>query len=126
VIALANIALPLTNAFVGEFLMFTGIFTSTVTKYNIWFTVLAGLCIILAAIYTLNLIRKVFYGNTVELTANTSDIKLNEKLALGIIVVLIFWAGIYSQPFLNITKDVSTDVTNSILNKPEISKYLRK
>jgi len=126
VIALANIALPLTNAFVGEFLMFTGIFTSTVTKYNIWFTVLAGICIILAAVYTLNLIRKVFYGNTVELTANVSDIKLNEKLALGIIVVLIFWAGIYSQPFLNTTKDVSTDITNSILNKPEIIRYLRK
>ena len=29
IIALANIALPLTNAFIGEFLMFTGIYTST-------------------------------------------------------------------------------------------------
>ena len=31
VIALANIALPLTNAFVGEFLMFNGIFSSRVS-----------------------------------------------------------------------------------------------
>ena len=35
IIALANIALPLTNAFVGEFLMFNGIFASDATQYNI-------------------------------------------------------------------------------------------
>ena len=32
----------------------------------------------------------------------------------------------YPQPFLDVTKDVSTDITNSILNKPEILRYLRK
>jgi len=126
IIALANIALPLTNAFVGEFLMFTGIFTSTVTEYNIWFTVLAGVCIILAAVYTLNLIRKVFYGSTVELTAAARDIRLNEKLALGIIVIFIFAVGIYSQPFLNITGDVSKEISDSILQKQVILQLLKK
>jgi NADH-quinone oxidoreductase subunit M len=126
IVALANIALPLTNAFVGEFLMFTGVFTSAVTKYNILFTVLAGLCIILAAIYTLNLIRKVFYGNTVELTAGATDIKGNEKLALGVIVALIFWMGVYSQPFLNITKDVSEQITNTVLSKSGVLEHLKK
>jgi NADH-quinone oxidoreductase subunit M len=126
IIALANIALPLTNAFVGEFLMFTGIFTSVVTRYNLWLTVFAGICIILAAVYTLNLIRKVFYGNISAAVASAKDIRFNEKLALGIIVILIFWIGIYSQPFLNITKDISTDITNTILQKPEIQPYLKK
>jgi NADH-quinone oxidoreductase subunit M len=102
IVALANIALPLTNAFPGEFLMFNGIFGSQ-TKYNVWFTVLAGLGIILGAVYTLNMIRKVFYGNTNELTAITKDISLNEKLALVIIIVIIFWLGIYPQVMLNET-----------------------
>lgn len=117
VIALANIALPLTNAFVGEFLMFNGIFSSR-TLYNVWFTVLAGLCTILAAVYILNMIRKVFYGNTNSLTETGFDIKLNEMFALGIIVVLIFWMGFYPQSLLNMTKEIS----DSIVQKADIFK----
>lgn len=126
IIALANIALPLTNAFVGEFLMFTGIFTSVATYYNVLLTVFAGICIILAAVYTLNLIRKVFYGNVSVRVVNAKDIRLNEKLVLGVIVILIFWLGIYSQPFLKITEHISADITNSILQKPNIVPFLRK
>src|SRR5947207_3485400 len=69
IVALANIGLPLTNGFIGEFLMFNGIFASAVTKSYIVFTVLAGITIILAAVYMLNMIRKVFYGETNSLTA---------------------------------------------------------
>ena len=115
IVALANIALPLTNAFPGEFLMFNGIFSSQ-TKYNVWFVVLAGMGIVLGAVYTLNMIRKVFYGNTNELTGTAKDIKWNEKLALGIIVIIIFGLGIYPQYLLNET----TAVTESILKKFEI------
>ncbi len=123
VIALANIALPLTNAFVGEFLMFSGIFGSNdITDYNILFTVLAGICIILAAIYTLNMIRKVFYGDTIALTATAKDITINEKLALGVIVILIFWMGVYPQPVLNITNDI----TDSILKVSDVRHLLKK
>ncbi len=69
------------------------------------YTVFAGIGIILAAVYTLNMIRKVFYGNiSVAVTAVGTDIKLNEKFALGIIVVLIFWMGVYPQPMLNFTE----------------------
>jgi NADH-quinone oxidoreductase subunit M len=126
VIALANIALPLTNAFVGEFLMFTGIFSSIATHYSLWFTVLAGVCIILAAVYTLNLIRKIFYGNISAAVSAAGDIRLSEKLALGVIVILIVWIGIYSQPFLRITEDISADITNGIINRPEIARYLTR
>ena len=115
IVAFANIALPLTNAFPGEFLMFNGIFGSQ-TKYNVWFTMLAGLGIILGAVYTLNMIRKVFYGNTNELTAATNDINWSEKLALGIIVLIIFCFGIYPQLILNET----AAITDSIYKKFEL------
>lgn len=100
VIALANIALPLTNAFIGEFMMFAGLF-----QFNIWYTVFAGISIILAAVYTLNMVQKVFYGENNDLTASMREISLNEKLVLSVVLVLIFFVGIYPQPFFDLTKD---------------------
>lgn len=120
VIALANIALPLTNGFIGEFMMFTGIFTSPFTKYNVVFTVAAGVTIILAAVYTLNMIQKVFYGNSNDLTANATDIKWNEKLVLVVIVALIFVIGVYPKPFLNIT----SEAVDALMNKIDVSSLL--
>ncbi|MBI3717265.1 MAG: NADH-quinone oxidoreductase subunit M [Sphingobacteriales bacterium] len=99
IIALANVSLPLTNAFVGEFLMFNGLY-----QFNVWYTVIAGLSIILAAIYTLNMIQKVFYGNTNSVTANAVDINWNEKLVLAVIVVLIFAMGVYPKPMIELTQ----------------------
>jgi NADH-quinone oxidoreductase subunit M len=100
VIALANIALPLTNAFVGELMMFGGLF-----KFSVWYTAIAGLSIILAAVYTLNMVQKVFYGDTNTLTGAMREISLNEKMILGVIVITIFVAGVYPQPFFDLTKD---------------------
>ena len=101
VIALANIALPLTNAFVGEFMMFSGLF-----KFNIWYAAIAGVSVILAAVYTLNMVQKVFYGETNSLTATIKEIKWNEKIILSVIVVAIFMAGVFPQPIFDLTKQV--------------------
>jgi NADH-quinone oxidoreductase subunit M len=122
VIALANVSLPLTNAFVGEFMMFNGIFSSTITKYNIVFTVLAGISIILVAVYTLRMIQKVFYGSSNSLTAATNDIALHEKIVLGSIVILILAFGIYPQPMLNLTNDF----TDLILKQADVRHLLNK
>jgi NADH-quinone oxidoreductase subunit M len=103
IVALANISLPLTNSFIGEFMMFTGIWGSHVTQYNIVFTALAGLTIILGAVYTLTMIQKILYGNTNTLTEGGRDIHNNEKIALGLIVLLVFIFGVYPQPLLNLT-----------------------
>jgi NADH-quinone oxidoreductase subunit M len=106
IVALANVALPLTNAFVGEFLMFSGIYSSTATTYNVVFTVAAGVCIILSAVYTLNMIQKVFYGNTNALTQNAKDIYFSEKIILSALVVIIVLIGVYPQPILDLTKNI--------------------
>jgi NADH-quinone oxidoreductase subunit M len=106
-IALANIALPLTNAFAGEFLMFNGLFNSLGSKYSVWFAAFAGISIILAAVYTLNMIRKVFYGAANDLTTSVIDVTVMEKMALGFIVVLIFFFGFYPQALLDLTNSIS-------------------
>jgi NADH-quinone oxidoreductase subunit M len=105
IVALANVALPLTNAFIGEFLLFSGVFSSTATSYNVVFTVVAGLSIILSAVYTLNMIQRVFFGNTNALTEKATDIRMNEKLVLAAIVVLILVVGVYPKPVLDLTKE---------------------
>ena len=107
VVALANIALPLTNAFIGEFLLFSGVFTSTATQYNVVFTVVAGLSIILSAVYTLNMILRVFFGSTNTLTDRAVDIRMNEKIVLAVIVLLIVFVGVYPQPVLDLTKETA-------------------
>ena len=99
IIAFANIALPLTNAFPGEFLMFTGLY-----QYQPWLAVAAGLGIILSALYTLNMIQKVFFGSTNGTTEMVNDIALHESIVLIIIVLIIFAAGIYPQPLIELTK----------------------
>ncbi|MBX3253087.1 MAG: NADH-quinone oxidoreductase subunit M [Chitinophagaceae bacterium] len=101
IIALANIALPLTNAFVGEFLMFNGLFA-----YGKWVTAFALISIILAAVYTLNMIQKVFYGSTGGVTGeNAVSLNGGAYMALGIVVVIVFALGVYPKPLLELTSE---------------------
>lgn len=100
VMALANIALPLTNAFVGEFLMFNGLFT-----FKPIFAAVAGISIILAAVYTLNMIQKVFFGEAAG-AVKIGDIPKSTAIALSIIVILIFLIGIYPKPMFYLSEQV--------------------
>jgi NADH-quinone oxidoreductase subunit M len=100
IIALANIALPLTNAFVGEFMMFNGLF-----RQNLWLAAAAGIGIILSAVYTLNMISKVFYGNNNEVTERFTDISFNQKLALSVLIVAIFVFGVFPKPMIDAAKE---------------------
>lgn len=121
IVALANVALPLTNGFIGEFLMFNGIWSSQVTKYNILFTALAGVSIILSAVYTLNMIQKIFFGPTNSLTATAHDIRINERVALGAIVLIIIVFGVYPQPLLNLTNTF----VDSVLKEASVAHLLK-
>lgn len=117
IVALANVALPLTNGFVGEFLMFTGVFNSNVTKYNIVFAATSGVTIILSAVYTLNMLQKVLFGETGSSTANAKDIRINEKLVLVVLVILILAVGVYPKPMLEITQTTADSILSRMLNK---------
>lgn len=100
VMILANIALPLTNAFAGEFLMFNGLF-----RYSAWMAFIAGISIILAAVYSLNMVQKIFYGRTMPATEYATDAGGNVKLVLALLAILILVLGVYPQPFIKLTAD---------------------
>ncbi len=98
--ALANVALPLTNSFIGEFLMFNGLF-----QYNMYMAAVAGISIILAAVYTLNMVQKIIYGEVNAVTTNAVDLSMNLKLVLVMITVVILVLGVFPQPLIELTKD---------------------
>jgi NADH-quinone oxidoreductase subunit M len=97
ILAFANVALPLTNAFVGEFLMFSGLF-----NYNKIIAAFAGISIILSAVYTLGMVQKVMFGNSNATTENAVEITVAQKLALIIIVALVIFFGFYPSPMLQL------------------------
>ena len=103
IVALANVALPLTNAFIGEFLMFNGLF-----QFNGWYAAVGGVSIILSAVYTLRMIQKVFYGNSNAVTATATDIGSMAKIGLAIIVLVIFVMGIFPKPVFALVHDTVT------------------
>lgn len=108
VAAMANIALPLTNAFVGEFMIFNGLY-----QFNPWIAAIAGLGIILSAVYTLNMIKNVFYGETVSATAEFRDIEKKHVFVFCVITILIFVAGVYPTPVFKMIHET----TGIVLNK---------
>jgi NADH-quinone oxidoreductase subunit M len=96
VVALANIALPLTNAFVGELMMFNGLF-----KYSVVYAAIGGLSIILSAVYTLNMIQRVFYGELSDKASGASDVSSAPRWVLMLCVAIILILGVYPAPLLD-------------------------
>lgn len=88
-VSLANIALPLTNGFIGEFIMFNGLFNAD-SSYRIGLTIAAGLGVILSAVYTLTMIQKVAYG---EKKFEFQDLNATEMITMVIIAVIILGLG---------------------------------
>jgi NADH-quinone oxidoreductase subunit M len=99
VILLGAVALPLTNGFVGEFLLLLGIFS-----YSKVMAAIAGLTIILGAVYMLNTYQKSMLGESNELTANFKDLSATEFLVLAPIAAIVLAAGIFPELFMNLTQ----------------------
>lgn len=89
IIVFANVALPLTNSFVGEFLILLGVFQS-----NPYIAIVAGLTIILGAVYMLKMYQKVMFGPRTAATEKFADLTSSEMLLFVPIIIAIFVGGI--------------------------------
>ena len=93
---LSSVGLPGLNGFVGEFLILSGSFKTQPRA-----TIVATTGVILAAIYLLWLVQKVFFGPiTNDENRNVKEIAWNEIAAMVPLVVLMVWIGVHPNTFL--------------------------
>jgi len=94
---MASVGMPLTINFVGEFLSLLGFY-----QQSHILTLLAGIAIIVGAIYMLAAYKKMFFGEvTKDENRNLPDVNRRELVALVPLVILTVWLGIYPKPLLD-------------------------
>jgi NADH-quinone oxidoreductase subunit M len=99
IFTMANVGLPGTSGFIGEFLTLLGIF-----RVNTWVALFATTGVILSAAYALWLYRKVIFGAlTKESLKGLLDLSTREKAILYPLAVLVIFYGVYPAPVFNAT-----------------------
>ncbi|QMU57797.1 MAG: NADH-quinone oxidoreductase subunit M [Boseongicola sp.] len=102
---MANVGLPGTSGFVGEFLTLMGMFQA-----NTWVAAVAATGVILSAGYALWLYRRVVMGDLIkESLKSITDMTAREKWIFAPLVIMTIWLGVY--PSL-VTDIISPSVAN--------------
>lgn len=95
--AMANVGLPGTSGFVGEFMIIISTFHA-----NFWVTFLAATTLILSACYTLWMYKRVFFGEIAnEQVANLKDVRGPNLIVLLILAFFVIFIGVYPEALLH-------------------------
>ena len=95
---MANVGLPGTSGFIGEFLVLMGIF-----QVNTWIAMFATTGVILSAAYALWLYRRVVMGDLIKESLRTiSDMTIRERFIMAPLVVMTLLLGVYPALVLDI------------------------
>lgn len=96
---MANVGLPGTSGFIGEFLTLVGVF-----KVNTWVAAGATTGVILSAGYALYLYRRVIFGDLIkESLKGIKDMDAREKLIMAPLIFFTILLGVYPVLVLDIT-----------------------
>ncbi|ANB01109.1 NADH-quinone oxidoreductase subunit M [Ectothiorhodospira sp. BSL-9] len=96
--AMANTGLPGTSGFVGEFMVILAAF-----RADFWIALLAATTLILAAAYTLWLVKRVIYGEVAnDNVAQLQDLNRREFWILGVLAFAILLLGVWPAPLLDV------------------------
>jgi len=105
--SIAALGMPGLGNFIGEFLVLLGAF-----QENRLLTVLAALGLVLASVYSLWVIQKVFHGTGHSASqgaggiasGKVSDLSMGELLCYSAMVIGLVWMGMYPQSFLDLSQ----------------------
>ncbi|MCO5065488.1 MAG: NADH-quinone oxidoreductase subunit M [Rhizobiaceae bacterium] len=119
IFTMANVGLPGTSGFIGEFLTLLGVF-----KVNTWVALFATTGVILSAAYALWLYRRVMMGAlTKDSLKGLLDLSLREKVVIYPLVILTIFYGVYPAPIFDATsasvKNLVDQVSISIQAAPQ-------
>ncbi len=115
--ALASAGLPGLNGFVGEFLILVGAFSSNTVGMPVLIA-LATTGVILAAVYLLWMLYKMFFGPiTKEANSTMVDLNVREVVVLTPLAVLMIIMGVMPQPFLALSEPATTRLLDTINQK---------
>jgi NADH-quinone oxidoreductase subunit M len=99
IFTMANVGLPGTSGFVGEFLTLMGAF-----QVNTWVALIATSGVILSAAYALFLYRRVVFGALdKESLKSILDLSVRERVILVPLILLTIFFGFYPAPILDVT-----------------------
>jgi NADH-quinone oxidoreductase subunit M len=103
IVTMSSIGVPGTNGFVGEFMIVMATFTSIVLgKHGFGQGVAAAFGVVLAAVYMLSVVQKVFFGPvTNKKNLGLNDMNTREILAIAPLIALIFVIGWFPNLFLS-------------------------
>lgn len=97
IVLLGSVALPLTNGFIGEFLLLNGLY-----QHNAWMAAFAGLSVILGAVYMLRSYQSIMLGEINDRTASFAPLEASEKAVLIIICAAVIVFGVFPKPLTDI------------------------
>jgi|SRR5690554_1644136 len=119
--SLSSIGLPGLNGFIGEFLILTGSFKSTILD-SWWFAVFGASGVIFAAVYLLWMYQRIVFGEVKNQKLNSlSDMNAREIFIMIPIIIFIVWIGIYPSTFLNISDKTTAKVIEQVLPAEKVT-----
>ncbi|CAN5788483.1 NADH-quinone oxidoreductase subunit M [soil metagenome] len=109
IILMGSVALPLTNGFIGEFLLISGVF-----KYSAIAAGFAGLTIILGAVYMLRGFQTIMLGEIKSNTSSFTPLTTSEGAVLVIIASAVIFFGVYPKPVLDLIQNDVQQLVSSL------------
>ncbi len=100
IILLGAVALPLTNGFVGEFLLINGLY-----QYSPWLAAFAGLSVILGAVYMLRSYQAVMLGERKDNHSAFGSLAATDKTVLIIVCAVVIAFGVYPKPLNDLAEE---------------------